>query len=594
MAGQKSKKIVLTEREREELRRTQFRIALAVSAAALFLGGVWWLSTNVGPKRTGDSPSPSAAVAKAEQERTNARIAELRASAAELKKSFLEVEQLRAPTAEEVAIIEQAYNAQQEAIRLMRSNVSLEDDNQLKALKSLRDKYVADPLYQESLANEQSGNEALRQGNITEALKAFRAAQALQKRINDDYSLSEYRSTVRMVSLSTKIADAAALPLYTLSKEAEDRAKSLLEEGKVQEAQTAFSEAIALIDQLRREHRSSAYADMSRQKRLESALSSVRAQIPFEKRQAARAAGDAAMALKNFEEAAAHFQVAVDAQTEINTRHANSSYASPAVLDELETLRQTALSQRILSDVANTVAEMDAALRERRVAAAVRLLDDVNQKMAQAEKNFRRARWSDEEVKLKTKFLDMIRADLPALQDRLWNWLRPLAEDKSLLMLDREVPQALYRDLMGVNPSRNIGPLFPVDSVTWAEANEFAQRAGWVLGLRVRLPTRAEFEKAVGDPKEFVMSKMTWNTQNSGGEVKPVAQSEPNMNGFYDLLGNVSEWLSESPVGDPMDAFIAGGSVRENPARLQTLDLAEKPKIERQRFCGFRIVVEMP
>lgn len=593
MAGQKSKKIVLNERELAELRRTQFRIALAVSAAVLFLGGIWWLSTNLGPRRASDSPLSTATTAKAEQERLYATIAEYKAKAAQLKASFLAIEKERKPTGDDIAVIEEAYNAQLEAVRLLRTNVTLADDNELRSVKSLRDKYVAEPLYRQSLASEQRGDEALARGDTTAALSEFREAQILQKRINDDYGLSEYRSTVRLVAIGTKVSNVAALPLYNRSKEAEDRAKSLLAESKVKEAQDAFNEAIALIDQIRREHGSSAYADMSRQKLLESELSSVRARIPYEKREAARAEGDAAMELKRFEDAAAHYQIAVDAQAEINTRHSNSRYASPAMLDELETLRQTALSQRVLSDVVHVIAQMDTALRERRVAAAVRFLDEANQKMAMVEKNFRRARWSDQELKLKTKFLDMLRADLPALQDKLWAWLRPLGDSESILMLDREVPQSLYRELMGVNPSRNVGTFLPVDSVTWAEANEFAQRAGWVLGLRVRLPTRTEFEKAVGDPKQYMMSRMTWNTQNSGGEVKPVAQSEPNANGFYDLLGNVSEWLAEGPDTDPTEAFIVGGSVRENPARLQTLDLTDKPKEERQRFCGFRIVVEV-
>lgn len=593
MAGKKSKKIVLTERERDERRKIHIRIVMGVTAAALFLGGVWWLSTNLGPKRMETVSSPSATVAKAEQERTNAKIAELKEKAIGLKKTFLETEKLQKPGPEAIVTIEDAYQAQAEAVRLMRTNVSLEDERELSTLKALRDKYLAEPLYNESVSREKNGEEELDAGNINAALRELRAAQTLQKQINDEYASSEYRSTIRLVALGTKLADVAALPLYNESKVAEERAKALMEDGDTQGAQTAYTEAIDLVERLRREHRTSAYADMSRQKQLEGTLASVRALMPYERRQAARIAGDSAMDEGLYEVAAGHYQEAVDAQKEINTNHPNSSYASPSALDELETLRQTALSQRIIAEITSNIDAMDLALRERRVAAAVRLLEEVNKQIVQAERNFKRARWGDEELKLKARFLDMVRSDLPALQDQIWQVLSPLGSDGKIIMMNREVPQSLYRQVMGVNPSRNVGLQNPVDSITWAEATEFAQRVGWILGLAVRLPTRAEFELAVGEPRRFVMSSMTWNSQNSGGEVKAVARAEPNMNGYYDLLGNVAEWLLDGPGTDPDDAYIIGGSVRENPARLISLDVQEKPKLERQRFCGFRIVVEM-
>lgn len=126
-----------------------------------------------------------------------------------------------------------------------------------------------------------------------------------------------------------------------------------------------------------------------------------------------------------------------------------------------------------------------------------------------------------------------------------------------------EVTQEQWQKVMGYNPSQSSrGDDFPVESVSWTEAVEFAEKLSGKIG-NYRLPTDAEWEYAArsGGKKEIFsggnsVNEVAWHEDNSGGASHPVGRKRANGLGFYDMSGNVYEWC-----------FDGGNSSQQGPER---------------------------
>ena len=139
------------------------------------------------------------------------------------------------------------------------------------------------------------------------------------------------------------------------------------------------------------------------------------------------------------------------------------------------------------------------------------------------------------------------------------------------------VPQALWRAVMGDNPSRFQGDDLPVERLSWDDCQAFLGRAngGRDDGLVLRLPTEAEWEYAcrAGTHTAFSFGEALdagranydgTRPYNQGpkGEYRertlPVRSFAPNPWGLYQMHGNVYEWCADwygaypaVPVSDP-------------------------------------------
>jgi formylglycine-generating enzyme required for sulfatase activity len=117
-----------------------------------------------------------------------------------------------------------------------------------------------------------------------------------------------------------------------------------------------------------------------------------------------------------------------------------------------------------------------------------------------------------------------------------------------------EVTQAQWYAVMGTAPSRFQGSMLPLERVSWAEAQAFAQKLSEKTGELYRLPTEAEWEYAAragtqteysfgDDPRQ--LSRYAWHSANSANTSHPVGTKLPNAFGFYDMHGNVWEWTAD-------------------------------------------------
>ena len=117
-----------------------------------------------------------------------------------------------------------------------------------------------------------------------------------------------------------------------------------------------------------------------------------------------------------------------------------------------------------------------------------------------------------------------------------------------------EVTQALWKAVMGSNPSRFKGDNMPVECVSWDDCQEFIRKLNSLTSQNFRLPTEAEWEFACrggNNSRGYKYSgsnyidNVAWYDGNSGDKTHSVATKSPNELGIYDMSGNVWEWCSD-------------------------------------------------
>ena len=139
-----------------------------------------------------------------------------------------------------------------------------------------------------------------------------------------------------------------------------------------------------------------------------------------------------------------------------------------------------------------------------------------------------------------------------------------------------EVTQALWKIVMGSNPSNFKGDNLPVENVSWNNCQKFISKLNKLTGKSFRLPTEAEWEYAArGGNKSRgylysgsnAIGDVAWYEGNSSFMTHAVGTKQPNELGIYDMTGNVWEWCqdwydsySSSPQTNPTGAV--SGSYR--------------------------------
>ncbi len=148
-----------------------------------------------------------------------------------------------------------------------------------------------------------------------------------------------------------------------------------------------------------------------------------------------------------------------------------------------------------------------------------------------------------------------------------------------------EVTQGQYQAIMGKNPSKfKSGNNYPVEQVSWHDAQSFIKKLKQQTGKTYRLPTEAEWEYAA---RGGTTTMYYWGNQPSChkalygndpgseddkcisivrrkgltlGSTVSVGRYPANPFGLYDMTGNVWEWCS-----DWYDSSYYGSSPRQNP-----------------------------
>ena len=177
-------------------------------------------------------------------------------------------------------------------------------------------------------------------------------------------------------------------------------------------------------------------------------------------------------------------------------------------------------------------------------------------------------------------------------------------------LLETEVTQAMWRSVMGENPSFFKGKQNPVEQVSWDDCQSFCRKLSQKLGQQVQLPTEAQWEYAcrAGTTGDYAgtLDEMAWYYDNSGLMTHVVGQKKPNALGLYDMHGNVWEWCSDyydkefyarSPTSAPEntatspDRVLRGGCYREFAENCRSAFRYGAGPDNRSRSLGLRVLL---
>ncbi|MCK5133280.1 MAG: formylglycine-generating enzyme family protein [Candidatus Sabulitectum sp.] len=190
--------------------------------------------------------------------------------------------------------------------------------------------------------------------------------------------------------------------------------------------------------------------------------------------------------------------------------------------------------------------------------------------------------------------------------------------DSPFEIMSTEVPQRIWVNVMGSNPSTFQDDSLPVDYVNWLECQEFIDCLNTIdPDYNYRLPTEAEWEYACragtetyfywgNDNSTGTVTQYGWYNPNSGSTTHPVGSLEANSWGLYDMSGNVCEWCQDVDhddyAGAPTDgsAWYSGGNQGYRIHRggswsnqAQFLRSANRSSLNeelRSMSCGLRLV----
>ena len=175
-----------------------------------------------------------------------------------------------------------------------------------------------------------------------------------------------------------------------------------------------------------------------------------------------------------------------------------------------------------------------------------------------------------------------------------------------------ELTQGQWEAVMGYNLSQHKGVNLPVDCVSRDDCDVFLEKLNETKEARLArltfyIPSFPEWKYAalagasgsncwiragvVGNVLD-----MAWTKENSSNETHAVATKTPNAFGFYDMLGNVWEWMSGHQVRQKLDDSIGcrhGGSFCDVAADCSVYKGYHTERSYRRENCGLRLAARV-
>ncbi|HMA99360.1 MAG TPA: formylglycine-generating enzyme family protein [Spirochaetota bacterium] len=192
---------------------------------------------------------------------------------------------------------------------------------------------------------------------------------------------------------------------------------------------------------------------------------------------------------------------------------------------------------------------------------------------------------------------------------------------------ETEVTARLYKAVTGNDPSMNSNAssnntgsnFYPVNNVSWVDADNFCEQLSTKSGRNFTLPTEAQWEYACRAGTKtrfysgnFLPTNTAWYKANTSNIPAPVKMLQPNPWGLYDMSGNLWEWCADwyeadyyrnsPPVNPPGPEYnsntnpyelkaLRGGSFDNYLKGLRSAYRGNNINTFKSRFIGFRVVM---
>lgn len=489
-------------------------------------------------------------------------------------------------TLEAAEPVEQAIKIQQQVIQNRGNAFAPSSDIQkLDELVATRDQFVGEVLFLESSELKDEAERLYRESEYQQAAEKLEEVIRIRKDIDRRYAQSSRRNPSQTRLLEQQLEEWQVRPLAARSEGLRNQAMLALQRMEWDEAREKMRQALTLQQELYENHRESRQASISRLRSFERDWEDVLTTQLSYRINNEESSAQAAIAEQNWAEATVHAQAALKAYAELVFRSPRHTTVNKQRKDSLEGLVETSASAEISQRLQQAEAALLLDLQHRNAIELTRRIGDVYRIYSQFRRSYPNSTFYNEAGFRRIDFLNDIRMEVAFIQELVDNRMREVPSKSGIYLLETEVWQDLFEKIMGSNPSLQPNVLMPVESVTWDEATRFCQRMGWILAEEVSLPTRMTYLAALGSVAASEVAAQSVNSQNSEREIQPIGRRAPNRHGFYDLLGNVGEWLNEQ---DGNNITAIGGTARDNPVRLASIPEEKRLQDERNRYIGFR------
>ena len=549
--------------------------------AVLFICGAWFLS-GIGPGRSGANNRKSSG----QQVRLESDIETLRTVRMEIRS--WPSQDIAEMTSDQEKVLRSALRSV-DSVATRKNLMTNEELLASEELETLASELLVSHLIALSERLEAEGDTYLEQANSERGMLALESALEKQVEVNTSFPDSLQVNRKRAFFLERKIKKQQSEPLHQKSIGAEEAGELALGDGNWQTAHLHFQEAFAKQVEINEQHSESKHRDPLRLQALQTKMAHAQAYESILTLNNQFAKGLSQSQQLQYLEAAHTYRNAID---KINLLIKEKPDLGPLLLPRAKEATIAVTDSAVMhfqNYFIEQFAQLDRHLVEGQINMALELEEKLRVKLKDVERQYPDVlpHLADEQVR--TNFLQGRKDRLAAQQKYLRHQFAPVPGHANWWMLRSEVSQELYTALMDVpSPSRSRGGNLPVESVSHADAEAFALRVSWLLGVPSQLPSREHFFAAAGKPTSLAEVLVQSKTSTV-----PVTGATAGPGGFFHLWGNVSEWLANPDGNSSNEVSHAGGHFLDTATSLAKNSVRQTHHNDRNRLIGFRVVIQI-